>query len=474
MTEEEKKALRAQIEADTRKQIEAENAEKARKAEEDKRKAEAEQAERDRITNEIRQAETARVREINAVVETFPYLRELADKAIADNKPADEFHREALVKLGERAQANPGNYTGAPGNGRIEMPTPRRYGKLKAFRDTREDLDAAYRTGQWARAVLFGDENAMRWCKDHSVRVMTGTTSATSSVVPDEMILPIINLRESYGIARQECFVYPMGTDTATVPRRVSGVTAYFPGRKEATTESDAEFDDVNLVAREVSALTRVSNAYAEDAVIDLGDFLANEMAYAFAVKEDACLFNGDGSSTYGGIYGILPKIIDGNHTAGAIDAASTHDTLSEIDSDDLLSVSGALPMFAGINPAWYASKKANSLIFDALKVAGGGNAISDLNGSPMMRWLGDRIVISQSMPAGASTDYSNLGILIYGDLNMGVVFGDRMGIEVNVLRERYAEYRQVGVMATERMDIVVHGLGDTSAAGPIVALIGE
>ena len=44
----------------------------------------------------------------------------------------------------------------------------------------------------------------------------------------------------------------------------------------------------------------------------------------------------------------------------------------------------------------------------------------------------------------------------------------------VDVLTERYAEYRQVGIIATERMDIVVHGLGDTSDAGPIVALIGE
>jgi len=325
----------------------------------------------------------------------------------------------------------------------------------------------------WARAVVFGDEDAMRWCKDNSVRVMTGTSSGTASVVPDEMIQPIINLREMYGIARQRCFVQPMSSDTATVPRRVSGVTAYFPGRNEATTESDATFDDVNLVAREVSALTRVSNAYAADAVIDLGDFLVNEMGYAFAVKEDDCLFNGDGTSTYGGIYGIRAKIIDGTHTTGAVDAASGIDTLAEITADDLLGASGALPEYPGINPAWYTSKKGNALVFDALKAAAGGNTISDLGARPSLSWLGDEIVISQSMPK-VTTDLSNVAMLLYGDLNLGVVFGDRMGIEVNILRERYAEYRQIGIMATERMDIVVHGLGDTSDAGPIVALIGE
>jgi HK97 family phage major capsid protein len=72
------------------------------------------------------------------------------------------------------------------------------------------------------------------------------------------------------------------------------------------------------------------------------------------------------------------------------------------------------------------------------------------------------------------TTDLSNVAMLVYGDLDMGVTFGDRQSFEVDVLTERYAEYRQIGVIATERMDIVVHGLGDTTNAGPIVALIGE
>ncbi len=472
MTEEEKKALREQVEKETRATINAENAEKQLQAEADKRKADDEKVEHDRIAAEVRKNEVERVRQINEQVEPFPFLREKADEAIKSGMSSDEFNRDAMTQLREKAKGQAGNYS-VPDSGRIEMPKLRRYGKLKAFRDTKEDLELAYRAGMWARAVVFGDESARRWCNDHSVRVMTGTTSGTASVVPDEMIQPIINLRESYGVARQRCFIQPMSSDTATVPRRVSGVTAYFPGRTEATPESDATFDDVNLVAREVSALTRVSKAYAADAIIDVGDFITNEMSYAFAVKEDDCLFNGDGTSTYGGIYGIRPKIIDGNHTAGAIDAATGIDTLAEITADDLVSVSGALPDFPGINGAWYTSKRGNALVFDALKAAAGGNTITDLGGSPVKQWLGDEIVISQSMPK-VTTDLSNVAMLIYGDLNMGVTFGDRMGIEVDVLTERYAEYRQIGIMATERMDIVVHGLGDTSDAGPVVAMIGE
>jgi HK97 family phage major capsid protein len=195
-------------------------------------------------------------------------------------------------------------------------------------------------------------------------------------------------------------------------------------------------------------------------------------MAYAFAVKEDDCLFNGDGTSTYGGIYGIRPKLIDGTHTMSAVAAATGTDTLAEIAADDLHSVAGALPEFPGINPRWFCSKRANSLVFEALKTAGGGNTIMDLGGRPNLQWLGDEIVISQAMPKVTTTLGTSI-MLVYGDLDMGVTFGDRMGFEVDVLTERYAEYRQIGIIATERMDIVVHGLGSTTAAGPICGLYG-
>ena len=425
-------------------------------------------AERAKIEKQVREDETERRKQIDGVVGQFAFLREKADAAIASGISVEDFNRQALDAIDARAESKATNY-----GGRIEMSEPRRTGRLKAFSQDANGIERAYRAGMWGRAVLMGDQDAMRWCRDNQVRVMTGTTSGTSSLVPDEMITPIIDLRETYGIARQYCRIVPMGSDTATVPRRVSGVTAYFPGRTEATTESDAAFDDVNLVAREVSSLTRISKAYAADAAVDLGDHLASEMAYAFAVKEDDCLFNGDGTSTYGGIYGIRAKIIDGNHTAGAVDAASGIDTLAEVTADDLVNVSGTLPEYPGINPRWFCSKRANALVFEALKAAAGGNTISDLGGRPNLQWLGDEIVISQSMPK-VTTDLSNLAMLVYGDLDMGVTFGDRMGFEVDVLTERYAEYRQVGIIATERMDIVVHGLGDTSNAGPIVALIGE
>jgi len=428
----------------------------------------------DGLTNEERANEIltvdrdpidARIREIG---KRFDMNAE-AEDYIALDSTVEEFQEAVRKAKKERLVPGPS----VPNDTRLEIRNPRRRSKLRAFENNRQGEEDAYRAGMWAQAVIYGNEKALRWCKDYGVRVMTGTSSTTSSIVPDEMVLPIIDLRERYGVARQRCYVHPMSGDTAIVPRRSSGVTAYFVGREDATSESDAGFDDIMLTAREVAALTRLSRSYVADAAIELGDHIANEMAYAFAVKEDDCLFNGDGTSTYGGIMGIRPSIIDGTHTVGAVDAASGHDTFAEIDHDDLVSLTGVLPEFPGINPSWYISKRGNSLTFDALKVAGGGNTISDFAGRPNMQYLGDEIVITQSMPK-VVTDLSNLAMILYGDLNMGVTFGDRQGFEIEVLRERYAEYRQIGIQAVERFDINVHSLGDTSDAGAIVALIGE
>jgi hypothetical protein len=41
-----------------------------------------------------------------------------------------------------------------------------------------------------------------------------------------------------------------------------------------------------------------------EDAIISIADDLAEEIVYAFSLKEDQCGFIGDGTSTYGGIVG--------------------------------------------------------------------------------------------------------------------------------------------------------------------------
>lgn len=415
------------------------------------------------------------VADARALMETAD--NETRDMTDAEQTQFNDLHGQAERMLGEistiETQIEAERAAAAKSFGKVDRELPAvsiRYGQLRAFKSE----ESAYRAGMWARAWLLGDQKAQRWCNDHDLRAMgEGIFTKGGAVVPEEFSQAVIDLREQYGVARRLARVVPMGSDTLILPRRTGGVTAYFVGENVEITASDKSWDQVQLTAKKLAALTRLSREYAEDAVINVAEDLASEMAYAFAEKEDDCFFNGTGTSAYGGIVGVRTKIIDGNHTAGAKDAASGHDTFAEIDADDLATVMAALPVFAEMGAQWVISQPGKALVFDALAAAAGGNTIQIMGERPRPAYLGYPIVVSQKMPT-ATTDISDTAMILFGDFSKSSIIGDRRGFTVQVLNERYAEYDQIGIVATERMDIVHHDLGSTTAAGPVVALIGE
>ncbi|HUS98214.1 MAG TPA: phage major capsid protein [Hyphomicrobiaceae bacterium] len=347
-----------------------------------------------------------------------------------------------------------------------------RYRKMHAFRNIGEE--AAYRMGQWSRAVIWGDQRSQKWCNEHGVRAMSeGVFTAGGALVPDEMSQAIIDLREEFGIARQLARVMPMASDVLVVPRRTGGTTAYFVGENTEPTASDKGWDQVQLSAKKLGAQTKFSSELAEDSVIDVAEDVAREHAYAFAEKEDDCYFNGDGTSTYGGIYGLRAKIIDGTHTAGAVDGASAIDTFAEVTQAELDSLMAVLPQYALMGAQWVCSQPAKALVFDSIAAAAGGTTMTMLGDRPQASHLGYPIQVSQKMPTSTG-DLSNLAMLAFGNFESASMLGDRRGFTMRLLSERYAELDQLAVVAFERFDIVWHDLGDNTTAGPVVALIGE
>ena len=441
---------------------------------------------REKAASEARAAELQRVAEIRNAGKAFASRGgiDLAETVAADpNGTVDSFRSAMLDKISQEDQTSQGTVRdGVQSQNTSRVAENLRYYKrsLEPFMrgaggNSREAEREAYTAGMWAQAVIFGNDNAVRWCKDHSVnlRVMTSDNNpAAGYLVPDSMETAIIDLRAEYGVARQLAEFWPMSSGTLAIPVRQSGTTAYFPGQQDATTASDMGWGEVNLVAKDVSALTRLSDALAEDAVIDLAAKIADEHAYAFAVKEDSCLIDGDGTSGYGGITG-LKALLEVSGMAGIYTAASASDTPAEIIAAELSGVMSKLPSFARKGATWLASPTFDELIFSRLMAAGGGNNTATLAGEIVPAYLGKARVVCEPCYSNPATDLTGKAMLFYGNLKQGVAFGERRGITVKVLRERYAEYRQIGVIGTERIDINCHGVGDTSAAGPIVALIG-
>lgn len=435
------------------------------------------------------QRETERVNGLLAAGAEFADLGgvEIARNLIKDPKATIEgFKLQMLEKMRGTHKPTP---TGEPaplphGSGaRVLL----RHGqKLRAFRQPlvysdgtkMEALECAYRAGQWLLATVGQSQKAARWCVERGInvehRVMTTDSGPLGGyLVPDEMEQSIIDLREEYGLARRLARRRPMSSDTKSVPKRTGGVTAYFVNEDNAgVTASDKGWGNVNFVAKTLAALSLISKNLEEDAIIDVVDDLAMEQAYAFALKEDQCWLIGDGTSTYGGMQGLL-TMFNATAYASRIEAASGHDTFAEYDNVDLSAVMAGVADFPGLNPSWLCSKTFAENVFGRLKRSAGGNSGEDLDRRYRYGYGGYPADTSDIMPKVGTSDVTTVEAL-FGDFSKSSSFGDRRGIMVEVLRERYAEKLQIGVLAHERFHIVNHDLGTTDAKGPVAALKGQ
>lgn len=412
------------------------------------------------------------------------YVEDAADQKAYDDLKKDIAGLEGKIARTEEANKLKGSIATPVDKQEPALPpaTVRTPASLKHISGPQAEA-RAYRAGNFFLASMFGNERAATWCRENGLPVQKalseGVNSAGGYLVPDEMQAEIIILRNQYGLARRDMNVVQMGRDTITTPKLVSGLTIYFTGEGVAATPSQPVWTNVRLTAKKASVLTLWSSELDEDAVVSIGDALAGEIAYAFAKGEDDCLFSGDGTSTYGGMTGLRKIFNDGvGSLAGSVDAASNHDTMAEIDANDLARVMGALPQYVYVrgNPKWYCSQTMWANVFERLIGASGGVTKDQASGRTMREYNGYPVEITPSMlaPAAATTDASDVAMILFGDLNMSASFGDRRGMTISRSTEYKFAEDQIAIKGTERFDINCHNLGDTTTPGSIVALMGE
>lgn len=394
-------------------------------------------------------------------------------------KRQDEFdsHNEIQPRVTTDAQPT------APAQTGIQVIRHRYGGKLKAFApkqgETHKEAEKkAYDTGRFLMATFGKDQKSMQYCIENGIIKNAqegGVLTKGGALVPDQMEQAIIDLREEYGVFRRNCRDQPMSTDTVTRPRKTGRPTVYYPDEGGLITESESSWDNVKLTARKAALLTRISSELNEDSIISVADDLTMDFGWGLANAEDEAGFNGDGTSTYGGMYGLRPKIINGSHGAGAVDVkTATHDKFIEIDASDIAFMMASVPAFALPGSKFYCSQAFYGAVFERLTQAAGGNTISDMSAGMSPRYMGYNIEISQVWPAGLDTSYDAVAMLGFGNLAMSASLGDRRGITIAASEHRYFDTDQIAVKGTQRYDINVHELGDGTTAGPMVCLIGS
>lgn len=408
-----------------------------------------------------------------------------------DGKPASGLWAECyrlekieaqIRKMGDKpkdADPTPGIKDGNEGKGQPKIILPRElkhYNNLRGFSNDQQGREDAYRTGRWIAAVLFGHQESRRWCNDWGLAMpnpqdvmTTADANAAGVFVIPEFESAIINLKEERGVFSRYCRTLPMASSTLTVPRRSGGVTAYYVNEtsNNTITASDAEWDSVTLTCRDLGVLVRMSRDLAADAFVDLAMLVTEEIAYAFANAEDTAGFLGDGTSTYGGIHGVMNP--DTATNAGTIKTLTGGDTsYGAILLTDLEIVVGQLPQYAEMDAAWYIHKSgwANSL--QRLQDAAGGTTGEMIGSGYQRTFLGYPVRFSQVMNS-TLTAQTDTNLFCFGDLSQTAKMGMRSGIEIAVSTDRYFELNQLAIRGIQRFDIVVHERGTATAAGSMI-----
>jgi HK97 family phage major capsid protein len=328
------------------------------------------------------------------------------------------------------------------------------------------------------KGFVFGDAEARRWCLDHGVESRaqaSGVNSLGGVLVSPEMAGEIIRLVEEYGAFPQYARRVQMNSDTLVIARRTGGLAARPVGENVEVTQSDVTFDNVELNAKIWGVANRVPNSLLEDSIIDLADAMAVEVAQAFAEAFDNAGFIGDGTNAYHGTTGIATKILQSAYSASVVTATS-NDTFDDLTLKNFTDTLAKLPLYARRQAAWYVSPVGWGAAMLRLAMLPGGSSNAGGNTGDNVaagfgeQFLGYPVRLVHSLESGLTGTTGKVACL-FGDLSQAATFGERRAVSIRTASERYIEFDQTLTFATTRNAMVVHDLGSTTKAGPVVAL---
>jgi HK97 family phage major capsid protein len=370
---------------------------------------------------------------------------------------------------------------GTPEKHSVIIPaTVKRWGNLKSFPGSGGDVKA-YKAGKFLLACM-GNQQAKAWLADRGIDIdaaaqREGSNTAGGYLVYDELDNAIIDLRDEYGVFSRNARRVAMTSDLVIRPRRTGGLTAYAVTEDTAVTESNKEWDKVQLSAKKWGVISRITNELNEDGIINIADDLTQEIAWAFAKKMDECGFIGTGAATYHGIKGVTQRLkdVNGVDDGGGL-CKGAGDLFSDITVAELAKFMGILPAYARRRAKIYCSTAVNGQVFDRLKQAGGGNTVRDLEGAVRPQYAGIPIELTEAMPSVDTT--KSTVIAYFGDLALAADFGDRRQTTIKISDSAVVgsvstfERDESALIGTCRWDINVHDVGTSTAAGPIVGFI--
>ena len=270
-----------------------------------------------------------------------------------------------------------------------------------------------------------------------SGQVIIPKTIADRIVTKVYEIAPVLERATRYNVRGN--LDIPVWGDTAG--QTPDNITVAYATEFSALTSHSGAFTTVSLTGFVAGALTKVSRSLINNAAFDVVGFVVDEMARAIARFIEGELIHGTNNKVAG--------------LAGGVTKSVTTAAAAAITADEVIKLHDAIADAYQANAMWIMSPATRTALRQ-LKAQYGGYLLNDDISTPFgVTLLGKPVYVSDNMDdiaAGKTTIY-------YGDMRgLAVKFAEDINIEV--LRERYADEHAVGVIGWLEFDAKVADAG--------------
>ena len=299
----------------------------------------------------------------------------------------------------------------------------------------------------------------------------TGTAHAgENSLVSHEQSSDILRLVEDYGAARKLFRVMPVSAGTGTWHRRVSGFRAHKTAVRTAVAEQAGAWEPLNWSIDDYDILCSYPISLEEDMFVPFAEMLAQEMALGFAIAEDEDMLIGDGTASYDNVVGLIPRLIaiNGVDNGGGLVLADGN-AWSEITETNIDTCLGQARHVRSGQGKISCSNEFFWQVLQRTNTAHGGVSLREAEGGVRLQYKGTPVEISSAMPR---VEGNSQVPMTYGDHSLAGTIYDRKQLTIRESREVRFESKEVVLLATERIDMDIHTLGNATTPGPVVGLI--
>ena len=273
-------------------------------------------------------------------------------------------------------------------------------------------------------------------------------------LVPEETATEITRLLTSVSPIRSIAGIREISTSVYKKPVSVSGPSVGWVGETAARPETSSQtLAEVTYQTMELYAMPAATSAFLDDAAVDVGQWIADEINTAFAEQETAAFVNGDGINKPTGFLQAT-QVAQGSWTWGNVGYVATGvagDFAASDESDTLIDLIYALKSGYRQNASWVMNRQTQAsvrklkdadgnYIWQPATVAGGRATL-----------MGFNLVEAEDMPDIAADSTS----IAFGDFSRGYLIVDRRG--VNVLRDPYSNKPYVQFYTTKRVGGGMH-----------------